>query len=122
MTISGQKEMLWCICGLASDGSPETTYLRCFQDFDTFLVIPDVAGSSPVIRPRLKMAPFGAFFDPGRMAGLESQKCWRVGPAQDALRPERFRAAEGPRQHFVRPVGASRHPPQIENGPFRGLF
>ena len=69
MTISGQKEMLWCICGLASDGSPETTYLRCFQDFDTFLVIPDVAGSSPVIRPRLKMAPFGAFFDLGRMAG-----------------------------------------------------
>jgi hypothetical protein len=57
-----------------------------------------------------------------RMAGLESQKCWQVGPAQDAPRPERFRAAEGPCQHFVRPGGESRHPPQIRSRPrLRGL-
>ena len=51
------------------------------------------------------------------MAGLESQNCWQVGPAQGASRPERFRAAEGPCQQFVRPGGESRHPPQIRRWP-----
>jgi len=72
---------VWRMCGNASLDASGTRIGYSPLGFDTFLVIPDVAGSSPVIRPKFLAPLAGPGSYQARMAGLESLKGWQADSA-----------------------------------------
>ncbi len=76
---------LWCMCGVTPGTPPRTRTTTSSTSFNTFLVIPGVAGSSPVSRPRLKSPRPRGFFNLER-AGSRTGDSELVETARGRLR------------------------------------